>query len=228
VQCTAKDAHNNTGTGSFLVIVRDTTPPVLSLPANIIAEGTSPAGAAVTFTATATDIVDGTDPVLCDQASGSTFPLGTTTVQCTATDTHNNTAHGSFSVLVRDTTAPQIVKITASPDTLWPPNGKMVEVTITVIATDAVDNHPVSHIVSVSSNESNQGGNQGGGNQGGGSQGNNDPKWTITGPMTVLLRAEQDNNRIYTITIETTDFSGNKTQGTVKVAVKNPRGRAAH
>lgn len=229
VQCSATDAHNNTGTGSFLVIVRDTTPPVLTLPANITAEATSPNGAAVSYSATARDIVDVSDPVLCDHASGSTFPLGSTTVQCTATDAHNNTGRGSFTVLVRDTTAPVIVKITASPESLWPPNGKMVEVTITVIATDAADNHPVSHIVSVSSNDNNQnGGNQGGGNNQGGNNQGNDSKWQITGPLTVLLLAENDNTRVYTITIETTDASGNKTQGTVKVAVKNPRGRASH
>ena len=222
VNCTAT-ASTGTNSGSFLVTVVDTTPPVLTLPANIIAEATSPGGAAVSYTATSTDIVDASPPVTCDHPAGSTFPLGTTTVQCTATDTHNNTAHGSFTVLIRDTTPPVIVKITASPEMIWPPNDKMVLVTISVIATDAVDNHPVSHIVSVSSNEQ---GNQGGGNnQGGNNQG--PPKWQITGPLTVLLRAENDNNRVYTITIETTDFSGNTTQGTINVPVKNPRGHAA-
>jgi hypothetical protein len=40
----------------------------------------------VTYTAAATDIVDGTDPVTCTPASGSTFAIGTTAVNCTATD----------------------------------------------------------------------------------------------------------------------------------------------
>jgi hypothetical protein len=217
VQCAATDTRGNTANGSFTVTIRDTTPPVLTLPANITREATSPGGAVISYTATATDLVDGSRPVTCDHASGSTFPLGTTTVQCTATDTHNNTAHGSFTVLVRDTTPPVIVKITASPETLWPPNDQMILVTISVIATDAVDSHPVSHIVSVSSNENTQGDN----NQ-------NPPKWQITGALTVKLRAENDNNRVYTITIETTDFSGNTTQGIVKVAVRNPRSRPSH
>ncbi len=220
VQCHATDAHNNTASGSFLVTVRDTTPPTLSLPANITAEATSASGAAVTYTATATDIVDGSVAVHCDPASGSTFPLGTTTVQCTATDAHNNTAHGSFTVLVGDTTPPVIVSITASPNNLWPPNHTMVNVSVTVIATDAVDPAPTSHIVSVSSNQPINGTGDG----------DTSPDWVITGPLTLQLRAERAGNapRVYTITIATTDASGNTSYGTVIVTVGDGRGRAVH
>jgi HYR domain. len=220
VQCNAIDAHNNIGTGSFLVTVRDTTPPVLSLPANITAEATSASGAAVSYTASSSDIVDGSVPVLCDHASGSTFPLGTTTVQCTATDAHNNTAHGSFTVLVQDTTAPIIVSITASPNNLWPPNHTMVNVSVTVIATDAVDPAPTSHIVSVTSNQPINGTGDG----------DTSPDWQITGALTLQLRAERAGGtvRIYTITIATTDAGGNTSNGTVTVSVGDGRGRAVH
>jgi len=78
----------------------DTTPPVLTLPANITATAATPAGAVVTFIATATDLVDGTRPVTCTPASGSTFPVGTTTVGCSASDTRGNAANGSFTVTV--------------------------------------------------------------------------------------------------------------------------------
>jgi hypothetical protein len=54
----------------------------------------------VTFSATATDLVDGTDPVTCTPASGSTFAFGQTTVNCTVTDKHRNTTSGSFTVTV--------------------------------------------------------------------------------------------------------------------------------
>lgn len=48
---------------------------------------TNPSGATVTFTKpTATD-ADGEPPtVTCNHTSGSTFPIGTTTVTCTASD----------------------------------------------------------------------------------------------------------------------------------------------
>jgi hypothetical protein len=102
VTCTAKDGHGNVATASFKVVVTDTTPPVISgVPANIEKAATSPAGAEVTYTnPTATDIVDGTVPVVCAPASGSTFAIGETTVKCTATDSHGNSAEASFKVTI--------------------------------------------------------------------------------------------------------------------------------
>jgi hypothetical protein len=92
------------------VDVADTSAPVISgVPANIVAEGTSAAGAAVGYaTPTAIDERDGPVPVTCAPASGSTFRFGTTTVSCDASDTAGNTATASFSVLVHDTTSPAI------------------------------------------------------------------------------------------------------------------------
>ena len=102
VGCSTSDAAGNTATTSFDVTVQDTTAPALSLPADITTDATSPSGAAVTYSATATDLVDGAVPVACAPASGSTFAAGlTTTVSCSATDAHGNTASGSFSVTVR-------------------------------------------------------------------------------------------------------------------------------
>ena len=60
----------------------------------------SSSGAVAIFNPTATDDVDGTVPVLCAPASGSIFPLGTTTVTCTATDSAGNIASGNFTVTV--------------------------------------------------------------------------------------------------------------------------------
>jgi hypothetical protein len=106
VTCSATDAAGNEATGSFKVTVVDTTPPKLTLPANITEEATGPNGNAVTFTATASDLVDGTVAVTCDPASGSTFAISTTTVDCSATDAAGNEATGSFTVKVQDTIAP--------------------------------------------------------------------------------------------------------------------------
>jgi hypothetical protein len=106
VNCSATDAHGNSASGSFIVVVLDTIGPTLLLPANITVEATGPAGAVVSFTATAIDLIDGPIAVTCTPPSGSTFPLGTTTVNCSATDSHGNSASGSFSITVRDTTSP--------------------------------------------------------------------------------------------------------------------------
>ena len=108
VTCTATDAHGNTGTASFHVIVQDTTAPVVTVPSTVW-EATSPAGAVATFIATAVDLFDGNvTPVTCTPPSGSTFPLGITTVVCTATDSHGNVGSGSGTVRVQDTTPPVI------------------------------------------------------------------------------------------------------------------------
>lgn len=102
----AIDAAGNPATATFNVIVRDTTKPVLNLPANQTLEATSAAGAIATFNATASDNVGAT--VTTSAASGSTFPLGTTTVNVTASDAAGNSASGSFTITVRDTTKPVV------------------------------------------------------------------------------------------------------------------------
>jgi hypothetical protein len=108
VGCSAIDAHGNTSSGSFDVTVQDTTAPTLTLPGDITVEATGSTGAAVTFGASATDAVDGSVTPDCDATSGATFPLGLTTVTCSATDAHGNTSSGSFDVTVQDTTAPTL------------------------------------------------------------------------------------------------------------------------
>ena len=110
VTCSATDAAGNTGTGSFTVEVVDTTPPVVHAPANLVVGNTSSTGADhVTYSgATAEDLVSGDLPVTCSPASGSTFPLGVTTVTCTATDGAGNPGQASFTVEVQDQTKPVV------------------------------------------------------------------------------------------------------------------------
>jgi hypothetical protein len=145
VSCTAVDAHGNGAEASFTVTVKDTTAPTISgVPGTIEVEATGPAGAVVSYTApTASDLVDGVVAVNCSKASGATFPLGTTTVNCTATDAHGNTAEASFSVTVKDTTAPAL----SLPGTLeveaTGPSGAVVSYSVS--ANDLVDgDRPVS------------------------------------------------------------------------------------
>jgi hypothetical protein len=101
VSCTATDASGNATTGSFTVTVVDTTAPVLTVPAALTVEATSAAGAPVSFTATALDVVDGAVTAVCAPVSGMTFALGVTPVTCTATDRAGNQAGATFTVTVR-------------------------------------------------------------------------------------------------------------------------------
>jgi len=106
VECTARDATGNTATGGFTVTVVDTTAPMVTPPADVTVEATGPAGAPVTFTAGATDLVDPNPTVTCSPASGAAFLLGPTPVECTARDATGNTATGGFTVTVVDTRPP--------------------------------------------------------------------------------------------------------------------------
>ena len=81
--------------------VTDTTGPSLTLPAGIVVNATTPAGAAVTYAASATDDQDPSPALNCPPSSGSTFAIGTTAVNCTATDATGNSSNGSFNVTVR-------------------------------------------------------------------------------------------------------------------------------
>jgi hypothetical protein len=108
VTCTATDKAGNTGTATFTVTVTDTTAPVVKVPKSIKQPATSPAGAFVTFKATATDAVDGSTAVTCRPPSGSRFPVGTTTVRCTSVDKAGNTGSSSFQVTITKFVAPSV------------------------------------------------------------------------------------------------------------------------
>jgi len=106
VTCTATDAAGNSTGTSFSVTVQDTSAPNLNVPGDLTAEADSSSGKAVSYAASANDAVAGAVTPTCSPASGSTFALGTTTVNCSAADGAGNIAKGSFKVTVADTTPP--------------------------------------------------------------------------------------------------------------------------
>jgi hypothetical protein len=110
-----------------------------------------------------------------------------------------------------DTVAPVITSGTASPANLGAPNNKMVPVTVAVAATDDSGGPVTYQIVSVSSNEQ---------------VGNGAPDWEIIDASTVNLRAERDSSgtgRVYTITVECQDETGNISTTNIEVTV--PKGQ---
>jgi hypothetical protein len=102
VACSASDIAGNTISTGFSVTVRDTTAPVIAVPANIAAAATATNGSVVNYTVSATDAVSGSVNASCTPVSGSLFPIGTTTVSCTAADVLANTRTATFSVTVVD------------------------------------------------------------------------------------------------------------------------------
>ena len=134
-------AGDNLNVPLFFALI-DTTPPVLTVSSNVTVEATSATGAPVTFAAaTATDAGSGVQSVSCDRAPGDTFPQGTTTVSCSATDQNGNTAHASFTVTVQDTTPPTLT-VPANISIVLATNTGTAIATFTASATDVVDNAP--------------------------------------------------------------------------------------
>jgi hypothetical protein len=143
VTCQATDSSGNQASASFVVEVRDTTPPTLTFTTNsVLAPAQSAAGAVVDFTSvvSATDLVNGVGlPIDCKPASGTTFPLGVTDVTCRARDQADNLAEGQLRVEVADGTAP-VVRVPA--DITVPadgPAGSVVDFAHRVSATDEVE-----------------------------------------------------------------------------------------
>jgi len=186
--------------------------PTLTVPQDIVLEATGPNGAVANYTATAVDLIGTPLSVTYSIQPGSIFPIGTTRVAVGATDIYGTTVSGAFNVTVQDTTPPSFVSLTASPSTLGPPNHKMVTVSVTAVVTDIVDPAPVTRIISVESNEPVNGPDDG----------NTAPDWVITGNLTLNLRVERSGSgsgRVYTITVESRDISGNASTQTVTVSV---------
>jgi hypothetical protein len=121
VTCAATDGAGLTATCSFTVKVNDTQPPSITCPANITkSNDPNKCSAVVTYpTPTPSDNCNGPVTVTCSPASGSTFPVGSTSVTCTATDAAGLTANCSFTVTVNDSEKPTLTcpaNITVSTD----------------------------------------------------------------------------------------------------------------
>src|SRR5256885_2248171 len=139
--CMVTDDSGAQVNASVSVQIVDGTSPNLVVPRDIVGEATGPSGAVVGYTVTAHDDVDGDIQPSCDPPSGSTFPIETTTVACTATDSSGNTASASFTVTVRDTIAPALTAAGDILDEATGPNGAVV--TFEIGAADVVDSAPI-------------------------------------------------------------------------------------
>jgi hypothetical protein len=120
-------------------------------------------------------------------------------------------ANGISSIGVPATVcAPPVISTpTASPNSLWPPNNKFVNVTISYDTSASVC--PVTSELTVTSNET-----------------SSDAEWIIVDAHHVQLLSQRDGNgtgRTYTITITTTDIVGEVTTNTATVVVPHDQGK---
>jgi hypothetical protein len=115
-----------------------------------------------------------------------------------------------------DVTSPVLSAATASPNTLWPPNHKWWNVTVSYTATDNCG-VPVCTL-SVSSNEP----------VNGLGDGNTAPDWIVTSANSVQLRAERagvGSGRVYTIGVRCVDASNNASSTSTVVTVVHDQGK---
>jgi PKD repeat protein len=144
--------------------------------------------------------------------SGS-FPLGTNILGVSVSDGVKE-ASCSTTVTVVDTAPPVIKSVVAWPNVLWPPNHKMVRVNLRASVRDTCS--PTTwKIIGVQSNEP----------VNGRGDGHTSADWKIVGAHAVDLRAERSGNgpgRIYSITVQATDHSGNVSEPS-NVLVRVPK-----
>jgi hypothetical protein len=115
-----------------------------------------------------------------------------------------------------DDVAPMVTRIGASPSRLWPPDHDMVPIDVQLDATDECS-AVTSSIVSVTSSEPDNALGDG----------NTTQDWRVTGPLSVLLRAERSgtgSGRTYAITVRSVDAAGNATTSTTSVLVPHDNG----
>ena len=154
--------------------------------------------------------------VNCSVADGTVISNTATASSSTPDpDPNNNSATATATA---SNPPPTITGATADPSTLWPPDHRMVNVTVSYGVTD---NCPVpfgSCTLSVTSNEPVLGHGSG----------NTSPDWIVLDDHHVLLRAEREGGgtgRIYTTTITCTDSGGNSSEEQVEVTVSHDQGR---
>jgi hypothetical protein len=214
------------------VNVVDTTPPTVHPPGNIPKPGDKPIECTGVFTqveigtATAEDVCDASPTVASnkDALFPNGFPLGTSTVTWTATTTTaindaKNKGTATQTITVADTTPPNLT-VALSPTVLWPPDHKLIPITATITVSDTCDPNPTVKLLRIESNEPDNG------------LGDGDTAEDIQGATadarTFMLRAERGgkgNGRIYTVTYQASDASGNTTTKTATVIV--PKSQAA-
>lgn len=142
----------------------------------------------------------------CSSDGGPTGPDGATSL-----------ADHTADACEHDVVAPSISSVSADPSVLWPPNHKMVPVSLSVAASDNCS-AVTTQIIGVTSNEP----------VNGLGDGNTAPDWEITGPLTLMVRSERSGlgtGRVYTITVQSTDAAGNSSTAATTVSVPHDQGK---
>ena len=161
------------------------------------------------------------DPITLEQAPIGPYALGITDVTLTITDNQGASNTCTAAVSVQDTTPPEIT-LTVSPDTLWPPNHKMVSIEPTITATDNCDANPQTKLVSITMNEGEETNTYDPAYDDSLGDGNTNDDIQLDENGNMFLRAERSGKstgRIYFLTYEAKDSTDNISTATATVTV---------
>ncbi len=150
----------------------------------------------------------------CDLANGTGIS-NTATVEASILDPDlsNNTQTVN---VVASNPPPVITGLSSNRSSIWPPNHKFVDITLTYGVQDNCG--AVNCSLSVTSNEP----------ENGTGDGDTAPDWEIVDDKLLRLRAERagnGNGRIYTITVTCVDSAGNTSSQSVQVLVPKSKGK---
>jgi len=128
----------------FSLSVVDTTPPAVTVPFDITVVQDTPQGSVVNYIyafpapPSAVDDFDPAPSLDCEPSSGSTFPVGVTTVVCTATDFSGNQGTAQFHVTVLEALA---VSMTIDPSAKVDPRTGLATLSGTVTCNRATQGY---------------------------------------------------------------------------------------
>lgn len=200
-------------------------PPVANAGADQTLECAGPNGNVATLDGSASSDPDGDaltylwqdqngNPVGSSAVVQVTVGMGVNSYTLTVTDAGGLSSTATTHVTVQDTTPPTL-QVSVSPTNLWPANHKLVSITATVATSDVCDPHPAVQLVSITSNDPNT--NAGDIQAAGGG-----PVAFGTDVRSFSLRADRGPKnapRVYTITYQAKDASGNATTASAQVSV---------
>jgi DNA-binding beta-propeller fold protein YncE len=148
------------------------------------------------------------------------FGLGRHDIELRVEDAAGNVSTDTLIVTVGDTRPPHVTAVLATPDTLWPPNGQLVPVSLQVAVTDACDPAPRCRIERITVNDSSVFAPGKGGQP-------PEPDWILQGDLLAALRAVKSSapgGRVYTLGVVCTDATGGAGEGSGVVTVPRSQG----
>ena len=212
-------------------IIPENQPPIANAGPDQIVECADPTGTLVTLDGSGStdpddDIVsfewyEGEDPLGSGETMTYSFDLGVHAITLVVTDSFDETDSDEVIINLQDTTLPEI-DVSVSPDTLWPPNHKMVYITTTVTATDNCDANPLTELESITMNEGDETDAYDPNYDSAISDGDTSGDIQVDENGDIHLRAERSgksDGRNYTITYSSTDVSGNSSTASATVTV---------